>query len=208
MNKTWIKHIALFAILSVAGAFSLGLFFRQVSEHDTLNIGVFPYKVNGWEGKDIKIDEYDYEILETRNIVLREYTNPAGKSLILFIIYSETNRSVFHPPEVCLIGSGLTITDKMRDTVNPAGMKEFAVNKLYLQDKDAEEIDLYCYKTESIYTDNYFLQQALFALGQLFGGENEGATIRVSMRVSESKEKTIATLKSFMAETVKIVEKL
>ncbi|MFH1305791.1 MAG: exosortase C-terminal domain/associated protein EpsI [Candidatus Omnitrophota bacterium] len=208
MNRTLIRHTALFLILLAASGLSLRLFFRQVADHDVLNIEVFPYTVGEWEGKDLKIEEYDYGILETRNILSRVYVNASGEKLSLFIIYSETNRSVIHPPEVCLIGSGLTINAKNTDTVDAAGMKGFTVNKLYLQDKDLKEIVLYCYKAGNFYTDNYLLQQALFALNQFSGRHRGGATIRVSMSVRGSEKDTVTTLKRFMAETVRMMETL
>ncbi|MBF0217291.1 MAG: EpsI family protein [Candidatus Omnitrophica bacterium] len=208
MDKTAIKHMALFLVLSVASLLSLGLFFRQVSDRDVLDIGVFPYTVDGWEGKDLTIEEYEYDILETRNIVLREYTDPAGNKLTLFIIYSETNRSVFHPPEVCLIGSGVTISAKVTDTIDIPGSIPFKVNKLYIGDKGQKEIVLYCYKTDRLYTDNYYLQQFMFTMNQFIGGKKGGATIRVSMQVSRTEGETLETLKHFMRETAKIVNAL
>lgn len=201
-------YITIMALLSITSILSLNLFFHEKTSHDKVNVGVFPYRVGDWEGKDIEVSESDYRILETRNLVLRQYVNPSNESLLLFIVYSETNRAVFHPPEVCLIGSGSTIVDKRVEKIG-VGRYSFSTNKLYLEkNKSYKEMVLYCYKAGNLYAENFYLQQIYLAINQIFGRRIPGATIRVSMQMGESENATLATLKSFLAETVKIVDTL
>ncbi|MCK4463552.1 MAG: EpsI family protein [Candidatus Omnitrophica bacterium] len=207
MHKSTIGYITIVVFLLIACFLSLNLFFRQRSDKDIVDIRVLPYTIRDWAGKDLEITENEYRILETRNLISREYVNPANKKIYLFIIYSETNRSVFHPPEVCLIGSGIAINDKKSADINYKG-KTFLVNKLYLEKGDYKDIALYCYKAGNFYTGNYYLQQAYFAFNQLLGKCRGGATIRVSMPLLRSEEETLVTLKTFMKDTIEILEKL
>lgn len=207
MKNNSIGYITLVVLLAVTGVFSLNLFFRQRTAQDELDIRVFPYVVGEWKGKDLQISERDYEILETRNLILREYANPAEEKLFLFIIYSETNRAVFHPPEACLIGSGIRITDKKTEEIS-YGKENFLTNELYLEKNNHKEMALYCYKAGNLYTDSYYLQQANFAFNQLLGKHIRGATIRVSMPIREDKGVALVTLKSFIAQTAEIIDAL
>ncbi|MBU2101914.1 MAG: EpsI family protein [Candidatus Omnitrophica bacterium] len=207
MNKNNIGYGIVVAVLVVASAFSLKLFFRQRAEHDIVDIRKFPMVVGEWKGKDIPISDRDYEILETRNIVLREYSNQKNEKLYLFLIYSETNRSVFHPPEVCMIGSGMTITDKATETIRMAD-RMFPANKLYASEKNLKQIILYSYNAGTLYTDNFYLQQVHFVWNQLFGKRKNGATIRVSMPIVVSEEETTEILSNFLKETIQALEKL
>ena len=134
-----------------------------------------------------KFARLEYEILETRNLISRRYVNPLGEKMFLFIIYSETNRSVFHPPEVCIIGSGGKIVDKKSEQVD-AGKYKFLANKLYVGKGKAKDLVLYCYKAGNLYTDNFYLQQVYFAVHQLFRRHVRGATIRTSMPITEKGE--------------------
>jgi len=207
-NNT-LGYIIVIVLLTVTSVFSLRLFFQQRSAHDRLDIRTFPYKVGNWQGKDLKVSEKEYDILETRNLVLREYANPSGEKLSVFIIYSETNRAVFHPPEVCLIGSSVKIVDKKTEKVD-SGEYKFSVNRLDTEKDNYRGVVLYCYKAGNLYTDNFYLQQASFALNQLLGRHKGGATIRVSMPIRENKNKAAAlnTLKNFIAEAAKIIDAL
>lgn len=207
MNKSTASYILVITMLVVTSAFSLRMFFAQRQAHDIVDIRKFPYTVGDWHGKDLKVTEKEYEILETRNLILREYTNPKGDELALFIVYSETNRAVFHPPEVCLIGEGLTIVDKQTEKIS-SDKNSFRTNKLYTEKNKLKEITLYCYKAGNLYTENFYLQQIYLITHQIFGKQTPGATIRVSMPVKSDEQKATATLKVFLSETVRIVDSI
>lgn len=204
-NNTGYAVIILMLIIS--SVFSINLFMRQRAQKDLLDIHKFPHKLDGWTGKDLEIIERDYRILETRNIIYRDYANAKGKRLGMFMVYSETNRSVFHPPEVCLIGSGINIMDKRPEKIEFDG-RSFFVSKLYLEQGKSRELVLYCYKAAGLYTNSYPLQQAYFALHQLFGKRTQGATIRLSMALGKDEKTTLSALKKFLIQTVKAVENL
>ena len=207
MKKNTIGYIAIIIMLIATSFFAVNLFFQQKRSHDKLNILFFPQRIGNWSGKDIALTEKEYDILETRNLVFREYTNLSGKKLSLFIIYSETNRSVFHPPEVCLIGSGIAIVDKRAEAIK-SGKYDFVTSKLYLEKNNAKELVLYCYKAGKFYTDNYYFQQAYLAFHQIFGRRIPGATIRISMPLGSEEKATLAALKGFLSETVQIMDSL
>lgn len=207
IDKNTIGFVALVVMLIGAATVSLGLFTREMKAHDKLDVHTFPMTVGEWKGTELSITEKEYDILETRNLISREYTNRAGGKLYLLIIYSETNRSVFHPPEVCMIGSGLCITDKQVDNFD-VGNKTFTTNKLFAEKGKFREVILNSYKAGNIYTSNFYLQQSRLALSQIFSRSVPGATLRVSMTVGESQEKSLATLKSFLSKAAVILDKL
>jgi EpsI family protein len=207
INKNTIGFAALITVLLAACVISLGLFNRDMAARDKLDARAFPMAVGEWQGRELPITEKEYDILETRNLISREYTNPSGDKLYLFIIYSETNRSVFHPPEVCMIGGGLAITDKVIDNFD-VGNKVFTTNKLFAEKGQYKEIILNCYKAGNIYTANFYLQQARLAIHQIFGRNVPGATLRVSMAVGNDRAVALATLKEFLSRSAIILDKL
>lgn len=206
MNKT-IGYIALMVLLAGTCVFSVNLFSRERTAHDIVDIGKFPYTIGDWKGKDLEITEQEYKILETQNLILREYTNPQNEKVSLFIVYSETNRSVFHPPEVCMMGSGLEITEKGVEKID-YDRRAISANRMRAGKGGGQMLSLYCYKAKNLYTDNYYLQQAYFAINQIFHSQVKGATIRVSTAITGSEEEALATLKKFLGETVKIVDSM
>jgi EpsI family protein len=205
--KNTIGFTVLVIILLAASVFSLGLFRREMVARDNLDVNTFPMKVGDWQGRELPITEKEYDILETRNLISREYTNLSGGKLFLLVIYSETNRSVFHPPEVCMMGGGLAITDKQIESFD-VGNKVFTTNKLFAEKGQFKEIILNCYKAGDIYTSNFYLQQTRLAFHQIFGQNVPGATLRVSMSVGSDQAVTIATLKEFLSKSAVILDGL
>jgi EpsI family protein len=191
--------------MAVTAVFSLNIFSRQRVDKDEISIKEFPYEVLGYKAEDVEITEMEYEILETRNLLLRNYKNEAGEIIQLFIVYSETNRSVFHPPEVCMIGGGIQITDKKQGEVTIRN-NEYTINELFLDRSDSKDIALYVYKAGDFYTDNYLLHQILFSFNQLLGKRRSGATIRVWMPLAKDKEYTLSRLRPFLKETIRLLE--
>jgi EpsI family protein len=196
-------------MLLASAYFSLSLFYRQRAEKDSLIINKFPYELGDWKSTDIKLTEREYGILETRNILMREYVNSKNESqkVYLFIICSETNRSVFHPPEVCLVGDGVNIDDKTTEKVSVKNY-DFLVNKLYTDKSGKNQIILYCYKAGKLYTENFYLQQLAFTFNQVFNKDKSGATIRVAAEINGDKEETLSMLKQFMSESISIINNL
>jgi EpsI family protein len=206
MNKT-IGYALLLVLLAATCVFSVNLFFRERTSHDVVDIRKFSYVIGEWKGKDLEITEEEYKILETRNLILREYTNPRNEKIALFIVYSETNRSVFHPPEVCMIGSGLDIVEKDVEKIDYAG-RVISTNKMRTEKGEYKALALYCYKAQNLYTDSYYLQQVYFAFNQIFHNQVKGATIRVTMPIIGKEEATLAALKKFLIETAKVVDSM
>jgi len=207
ISKNTVGFVVLIVILLVTSVFSLGLFRREMVARDKLDVHTFPMTVGEWQGRDLTITEKEYGILETRNIISREYTNPSGDRLFLLIIYSETNRSVFHPPEVCMIGGGLAITDKQIENFD-VGNKVFTTNKLFAEKGQFKEMILNCYKAGDIYTSDFYLQQTRLALHQIFGRNIPGATLRVSMAIGKDQATTLSTLKEFLSKSAVILDRL
>ena len=208
MSKTVIGYTIIISFLVVAGMLSINLYFKQRSAHDILDIHNLPLTIGEWHGSDLEITNREYDILETRNLISRQYVNADNKKIYLFVIYSETNRSVFHPPEVCLMGDGIKITKKSTEDFALDNNRHFIANLLLTEKGNYKHSILLTYKIGDFYTDGYYLQQIFFALNQLFNRRKGGATIRVAMPSGDDNDRSLATLKNFLRKTIQELETL
>ncbi len=154
-----------------------------------------PMAFSGWRGTDHAVDERTYEILETRNVLSRLYTNSAGKTIHLLLVSSEKDRRVAHPPEVCYLSSHYTIMDEHEETINVAG-RGFEVKKFIARSEKIpsyQEEVLYVYKVGDRFTTNYYAQQFQFAFDRLSRGNSRVLLIRLA-----GAEKT--TLQKFFSD--------
>ena len=193
-NKTFFIVIVILVAVSVIGMISyLSTRFDITSK---IKVADFPMTIGEWQATDIPLADRDYEILETKNLIMRDYKNTKGDSVYLYIVYSENNRKVTHPPELCLSGGGLTIVDKssIQLTNNIRGVK------LLMEKGDARELVVYWFRAGSLNTDSYVKQQLKVVFDLLRGKRTSCALIRLSTDIKENGEEALGLIKEFCAQ--------
>lgn len=160
----------------------------------------FPMDIGAWHGTVIEPNERDLEILETRNVLTREYKNAEGQSLHLFLVSSKKDRRVAHPPEVCYVSSNFSVINaresKAGESGLPVGVRYFtAVHERY---PDQKQEVLYLYKIGKRFTTNYYAQQLQFAMDSLSRSDSEVLMIRLA-------GKDRAVLEEFLKELLPVL---
>ncbi len=198
--RTKKQFIVILAILVATLAIALPSYLIVPAAKESVKVADFPLTIGSWQGRDLPVDERAYEILETRNLILREYNN-GDKKVYLYIIYSQDNRKVSHPPEVCFEGSGTTIIKKEKIQLELAGNKKIWANKLDVEKEGISNIVVYFYKAGNYYTDNYLKQQLNIALSRLRFKHTSAAMIRFSTEALPSQaEQSFDDIWSFAKE--------
>ncbi len=196
-SKSFFTILGMFLVI---GAITWHFYFKSYYAKDTINIlETFPQQIDDWNSEDLPITDDEYAILETRNAFVRKYTNTLKEEVYLFIVYSQNNRKVSHPPEICYTGSGVSVSDKSVLTIIP-GQPEAVLkgHKLHLHKGKLNEIAFYWFKVGNSFTENYWRQQGMIAVKTLLGQQASSALIRVSTSViDENEEKTLQLLKKF-----------
>jgi len=196
------RSVALICLTLVLTAIiSWSLFFKQNIEKDTVDINHFPKTIGSWHSVDLTITKDEFEILETKNAFVRLYTNSVDQSKIyLYLVYSQTNRKVAHPPEICYTGSGLTIIEDVHDTI-PVQYKNLTIqaNRLRMNKGNSVQIAYYWFKVGDHFTSNYWKQQILIAFYTLLGRHPSSALVRVSADIIDNDaNKTVKCIKAFI----------
>jgi EpsI family protein len=177
------------------------LYFKTATEQDTISIDAFPKIMGVWTSEDLPISKEDLSILETKNAFVRKYTNTVdGGEVYLFLVYSQHNRKVAHPPEICYLGGGVSITENIHDPI-PVEYKSLTIstNRLKLLRKNLKHVAFYWFKVGNRFTSNYWEQQVLIALNSVTGSSQGSALIRISADVvDDDQDKAIRNVKSFV----------
>jgi len=202
-NKNFIIVVIILAIVSVVGLIS----YLPARSDSALKykVGNFPKTIGEWTSKDLPLSERDYEILETRNLFVREYKNASGEVVYFYLIYSEDNRKVSHPPEVCYMGSGATVVNKSSVQLN----NNLKAVKLLVDKDKSRQLVVYWFKAGKTNTDQYLKQQSKIVLDRMLGKRTSGAMIRLSVDIKDDKDvdRGLALIKSFTARIVPLLDK-
>ena len=200
MIKQRNKNQLIQLILLIVAIISIHLYFKTAEEYDTISINNFPRSIGPWQSEDLPISKEDLSILETTNAFVRKYTNTVdGGEVFLFLVYSQHNRKVAHPPEICYLGSGVSITENVHDPIK-VDYKNLTIstNRLKLLRKNLQHIAFYCFKVGNKFTSNYWEQQLLIAFNALSGDSKGSALIRISADINEkNQDKVVKNIKSF-----------
>ena len=200
-NLTFV--VAAIVLIAVAIVVNLPHKFDPTQEAQMSN---FPLKIGDWEGEEIELRESDYAILETRNLIMRDYKNlTRGETVNLYIIYSSDNRRALHPPEICYTGGGAgTILDKGVVSLTSG----FKVNKFLIENKNFSQLVVYWFKSGELSTYNYILQQLKTVKDRLMRKKTSGAMIRISTSVDpKNPEKGLNLIKSFAQDIIPEIDK-
>ncbi len=176
------KYFVVISILLVSLVFIFIIEQAKGKVSYTASLKNIPYRIGEWEGKDVSVSDRTYEILETRDVLVREYTDKEGDSVALAIVYSDNNRDSFHPPEYCYLGGGAQLIEKGKDVISLDGNMMFYMNKLVMNPVKNGLRVWYWYSVGDRFIANYYVQQLLFLWDALRGINNGGALIRVSVR--------------------------
>ena len=108
MKQNLTRFIVVMVLLLAATLF-LQARKRPESTPPSEKLAAFPVSLNGWNGRDIPIDQETLNVLKAGDTLERVYTNEAKRSYVdLFIGYFPTQRTgaQIHSPKNCLPGAG------------------------------------------------------------------------------------------------------
>jgi len=190
--------------LILAGIVSISSFLASRAPNDNgIDISNFPKEVDGWTSQDVPLGKRVYDLLETDNLIMRNYTNAQGQTVNLYIIYSQTNRKVAHPPEICLQGDGAAITRKKTVTLTDS----ITATELLLDKDNSHEITLYWYKAGPKFTNNFIKQQLDMSFKIITGQKTSIAMIRLIAEYKGDEEEALTMLRSFTRSIEPLLER-
>ena len=180
------NYLTVIILLSITLLGLLYLGQSRGSASSEIGLQDIPYTIEEWRGRDLSVSERTYAILETENLLMREYTNPRGEQVWLAVVYCAGNRSAFHPPEICYLGGGTELLDKgvekieIRDSAHFLTMR---VNKLLMEERAGKQIAWYWFTAGDRVITNYYRQQCYILWDELRRNRSGGTLVRVSTRV-------------------------
>ncbi len=201
MKRGKTSYIFILLLFIFAGMLSWRLYFKVYWQKDTVDIHSFPRTIGNWNSEEIKLTKLELEILETDNVFVRKYTSPEGAEVYLYVVYSQNNRKVSHPPEICYTGGGATILNSHQETLDvgqPGKPQAISTIHFLVEWREIQQDVFYWFKVGDTFTSNYWKQQGLIALKSFLGKPSSSAMIRLSANIPPGDtKKSIEDINSF-----------
>ena len=152
----------------------------------TVDLEVVPYEMGAWKGTDIPISQREYQILETEDVLFREYSDDSDYLIHLLIVFAQNNRDSFHPPEICYIGSGMELMEKKFEKLTLGDGSLFDTTKLDMKSDTHWTTAWYWFMAGDKTVASYYWQQ-LYLIQNVFSGTPfRGALIRISVNANDA----------------------
>jgi len=167
----------------------------------------FPLEIGEWKSEgDITQKEKVYELLGTRDLFYRIYHNREGEEMGLYIVYSDINRTSFHPPELCLTGMGNRLVKKFVEPITVGEKEKFNLNTFVMRQDNAELLVIYWFMLGRRNTGNLY-QHQLWLIGQNLRGQRAiGAMVRVTLPITaHNYAEALEKAKEFIKEIVPLI---
>ncbi len=193
MVKKNLVYIILLILLCVAAFFvrDIGKFKELPTQSS--KILEFPAKLDGYQSKEISLEQRVYDVLNTDTIIFKEYSKRNQIPIWFLVVYGERDRTSFHPPEYCYLGGGdVELLDKKIEILD-LGNRRLDVNKLFFKMPTHRQLVCYWYTAGKKMTSSYYKQQIFFMTEQMKRKKVGGTLIRVSTIVLEGEAEEQAT---------------
>jgi EpsI family protein len=188
--------IVLLLLGLAAAASALGLYPGK-SERGAKTAAALPLEIGPWLGQELPIPQYVIDILETDDVVQRNYMRMgrAGEPGVeMAIVYSANNRRVAHPPEVCYQGSGWEASS--RQLLEAPDLPPLM--RVVMTHGPTRDLVLYCYQSGEELTANYYRQQLNIMRNVLRRRATASALIRFSSHITGTEAETQARMLDFV----------
>ncbi len=184
------RYSILIGLLSIVTIITYFLSNDVPAQQKTVYAKQLPLFVNGWTGEDIEVNNRTLEILETNDVLMRDYKKDQDPPVQLCIVYASSNRKVSHPPEICYSGSGWSLEEKrpVVFSIKSDEYPEFSAIKLIIEKGDQKQLVLYWYKCKSEYATNYYRQQINIVKNEIITGKSTSGMVRISTPVVNNDE--------------------
>ena len=163
-----------------------------------------------WKGEDYPLEEVVYDILETKTILHRSYTNKEGKGVFLSIVHYADTKVDFHAPEACFGGSGLETkkTIKTLELSNNGQQQKLNIAQLESSSSFGNSLTYYFYKTGDFIGSNYIKMRLSIAANKLIRNDTIGSLVRISTQLLPGQEdEAQQLLKDFLVDFLPHMQK-
>ena len=200
VRNRYLILVALLAIMAIV-AYSVSYKTYPYAEKGVLSLTNIPKHIEGYEGKDLPLEESVYELLETRAIMHRIYESGNSRNVFVSIVHYPETKVDFHAPESCLGGQGIEISKSRKSVKIIQGNEEIRINmnQLIWEWENEKVLVYYFYKTGEYLDESYIRLRLNLIINKVRNVRKSGSLIRLSTPInSDNIQEASIILENFL----------
>ena len=190
-------------IILIVTAIANYAFSRSEADLPRRSLSEFPRVIGQWKSiGDQFIDDASMQVLRVDDYIMRNYVNPDGDIIGLYIGYFTTQREgkQVHSPRQCLPGAGWGISEsktirlKLKNH-NPA---EASINYYLMEKGIRKDLYLWWYQGRGRIYANEYLNKFYLMADAVTMRRTDGALVRINMGIKNNADDTMASELAFI----------
>ncbi|MEX2222891.1 MAG: exosortase C-terminal domain/associated protein EpsI [Candidatus Rokuibacteriota bacterium] len=201
------RYVVVAGLLVVTTALSWVLARSAREDHD-VRLQELPTVIGPWRGRDEALKKPDlvYAVLETSNVLSREYRNAGGgeERVDLLITYFRQGHRGFHPPEVSFVGAGNRIVQAGIVSIPRGagdGVPRLEANMFRGRTSSGDVLFLYWFISGERSMASYYKSSAYRVWDAIWRRPSSASMVRVALPlVNGDLERTMAAAEQFIGD--------
>ncbi|OQA53589.1 MAG: hypothetical protein BWY45_02963 [Euryarchaeota archaeon ADurb.Bin294] len=202
MKKAPIRYLIVIIITALAAA--LVIWADRISAIENKKFYDFPLVIGQWYGRQVPMEDYVYQSLETNYALLRNYSSPHYLLPVnLSIVWFDDRNISFHAPEACLGGVGNLV--KTKGTTRVSLGHERDVGKLVVEQNGMRQVVIYFFDEDGYITMSQSALRLRVLMKRLRFKRSSVSFIRIMAPIAGSETETMSAIQAFLQEMYPLV---
>lgn len=188
--KPSLRYGVLLALILVAGVLVNAWSYLGEAHVERKELKDFPQSIGAWQrtGSDQILDDETLKVLRASDYLLRDFRKPDGRVANLYVGYYATQRTgaTYHSPLNCLPGSGWTLSEPGKATIELPDGSSFVANKYVIQNGDHKSMMIYWYQGRGRNVASEYWGKVYTVFDSVRLRRSNGAMVRVTVPVGAS----------------------
>lgn len=188
--KSSLRFGVLLVLILLVGAVVNAWSYLGEAHVDRKELSQFPQSIGVWQqtGTDQILDDETLRVLRASDYLLRDFRKPEGQVANLYVGYYATQRTgaTYHSPLNCLPGSGWTLSEPGKSTIELQDGSSFVANKYIIQNGDYRSLMIYWYQGRGRNVASEYWGKIYTVFDSVRLRRSNGAMVRVVVPVGRS----------------------
>lgn len=149
-SARWCLVVGLITAMAAVAVYKV----KSIEALENRRLKNFPIAIEGWRGRDIPLEPWVLESLETPYAIMREYRSPKGAAVNLAIVWYDDKEIAFHSPEACLGGYGNRVKSMSGHVVHAGTHEPLRVGRIVAERGAGQILVLYYFINDGFVTSS------------------------------------------------------
>jgi len=191
---SWQRFVPVALLLAASAAFLQARSSREsVPAHK--NLASFPKTIEGWQGRDLGIDQATLDVLGPGDFLLRDYTRSLSEPAVnLYLAYFPSQRAgdTIHSPQNCLPGAGWTPVESRHVAFATGNGATISINRYIISKGLSRELVFYWYQAHGRVTPSEYWAKFYLVADAIRMNRTDGALVRVITPITDAADELSA----------------